>query len=146
MRFRVNSPQVISETIDGETIIIHLGTGIYYSFQDGARVWDAIADSASVAEIVDALERQYDADRGTIEEAVNQVVGELQAEDLVATTDGGADGHAELRVAADNGDRQPFRAPKLTKYTDMQDLVLLDPVHEVDQTGWPHTKASAEGA
>jgi len=27
------------------------------------------------------------------------------------------------------------------KYTDMQDLVLLDPVHEVDERGWPHVQS-----
>jgi hypothetical protein len=28
----------------------------------------------------------------------------------------------------------------LNKYTDMQDLLLLDPIHEVDAAGWPSTK------
>ena len=26
----------------------------------------------------------------------------------------------------------------LGKYTDMQELLLLDPVHEVDEAGWPN--------
>jgi hypothetical protein len=25
----------------------------------------------------------------------------------------------------------------LQKYTDMADLLLLDPIHEVDEQGWP---------
>ena len=33
-----------------------------------------------------------------------------------------------------------FNAPVLNKYTDMQDLLLLDPIHEVDATGWPSIK------
>lgn len=31
MRYRLNTPTVISEIIDGEVIVIHLGTGKYYS-------------------------------------------------------------------------------------------------------------------
>ena len=30
-----------------------------------------------------------------------------------------------------------FERPKLGKYTDMQDLLLADPIHEVDEQGWP---------
>jgi hypothetical protein len=30
-----------------------------------------------------------------------------------------------------------FTAPALEKYNDMQDLLLLDPIHETDEQGWP---------
>ena len=37
---RINAPHVVHETIDGETILIHLGTGAYYSLEGvGAHVW-----------------------------------------------------------------------------------------------------------
>jgi hypothetical protein len=36
-----------------------------------------------------------------------------------------------------------FVAPVLHKHTDMQDLLLLDPIHEVDETGWPSVKKDA---
>jgi hypothetical protein len=41
--------------------------------------------------------------------------------------------------------RIPFQAPALEKHSDMQDLILLDPVHEVGPRGWPHA-ADSEGA
>ena len=32
-----------------------------------------------------------------------------------------------------------FEAPKITKYNDMQTLLMSDPIHDVDeQTGWPN--------
>jgi hypothetical protein len=34
-----------------------------------------------------------------------------------------------------------FQPPTLRKYTDMQDLLLIDPIHEVDDLGWPGVKA-----
>ena len=37
--------------------------------------------------------------------------------------------------------RQPFSTPVLETYTDMQDLLTLDPIHDVDpQQGWPIQK------
>jgi len=39
------------------------------------------------------------------------------------------------------GDRLEFSAPRLDKYTDMQQLLLIDPIHEVsDEQGWPKVK------
>ena len=51
-------------------------------------------------------------------------------------------------AAADVGgvERVPYVPPVLEKFTDMQDLILLDPVHEVSERGWPHAAIpSAEG-
>lgn len=35
-----------------------------------------------------------------------------------------------------------FVAPVLHKYTDMQEFMLVDPLHDVEaDAGWPHVKA-----
>ncbi len=31
-----------------------------------------------------------------------------------------------------------FEPPVLETYTEMEDLLMLDPIHDVDATGWPH--------
>ena len=143
MRFRVNSPQVISETIQGETIIINLTTGTYYSLQgSGAAIWEGIAASATADEIVDRLETVFDASRDELTPAVSSLLGELETEQLVVRTENGGPRPDEPAVAASEG-KATFVAPSLAKYTDMQDLVLLDPVHEVTEAGWPE-QASAE--
>jgi hypothetical protein len=37
--------------------------------------------------------------------------------------------------------RVPFTPPVLGVYTDMQEFMLVDPVHQVDEAaGWPHVK------
>lgn len=147
MSLGVNSPHVISETIQGETIVIHLTTGTYYSLQEaGAAVWDTIVATASESEIVDQLELLYDAPRSELEAAVRALVTDLKEEDLVTESAETSLRSVNSAPASSNGDRLPFNPPKLAKYTDMQDLVLLDPVHEVDSAGWPHTQAEALGA
>jgi len=32
---------------------------------------------------------------------------------------------------------EAFRPPTVAVYSDMEDLLLLDPIHDVDETGWP---------
>jgi hypothetical protein len=134
MRFRVNSPFVISETIQGETIIIHLNTGTYYSLQgSGAEVWESIAGAATAAEIATDLAARYPVAAEEAEATVNALIADLQAEELIVASDATERESAPAPAAAGG----EFVAPSLAKFTDMQDLVLLDPVHEVSETGWP---------
>lgn len=138
MRYRVNSEQVISETAGGETIIVNLATGHYFTLQGTAvDVWEALQRDEPQANVVAELEGRYAAADGEIEEAVSQLLGELEAASLVVSENGGPSGPAEVRPRFD-GEREPFAPPGFTAYTDMQDIILLDPVHEVDPRGWPH--------
>lgn len=136
--FRINAPDVINETIDGEAIILHLGTGRYYSAQGcGAQVWGWLSAGIPTACAVDLLAASYDSDRTTIEAAVGHFVDHLRAEDLLAPS---ASPAVEApQPAAPSDAKVPFEPPLLECYTDLQDLLLLDPVHEVDAgRGWPH--------
>jgi hypothetical protein len=143
MRFRVNSPEVISETIQGETIVINLTTGTYYSLPDcGAEIWEAAAASATVDEIAAALGARYDAPAAELIAGVSALIEELLAEQLITASDATT---SDVRPGEPLEPKLPFQKPALGKYTDMQDLVLLDPVHEVDDRGWPHAKAGAAG-
>src|SRR3954462_9385362 len=118
MRFQVNSPYVISETIQGETIIIHLNTGTYYSLQgSGAEVWESIGGAATAAEIGADLEQRYGVDANEAAATVSALIADLQAEELIAPSDATARILPPLTVRAE----APFVAPSLSKYTDMQD-------------------------
>jgi Coenzyme PQQ synthesis protein D (PqqD) len=144
-RFRVNSPNVIYETIEGEVILIDLKTGTYYSLRDsGAAVWQAIEQGAGEDGIAAELRSRYDASEEQIREAVRRLLAELERERLIRAEEGEA---AAAAPASGNGvGHLPFAAPVLEKHTDMQDLILLDPVHEVGAEGWPHPAPPDEAA
>jgi hypothetical protein len=55
--------------------------------------------------------------------------------------DTGADPAAEMGSnGAASLDRRPFAPPIFERYDDMRDLLTLDPIHEVSEEGWPHTR------
>lgn len=142
---RVNSPHVIHETIDGEVIVINLASGNYYSVKGaGADVWDVIESSPGAHKnaIAAAVAARFGRASDEIEREIADFLGALQREELVAATENGAAASMSPPNGAGNGSK-PFEPPLLEKYTDMQDLVLLDPVHEVDNTGWPAPKPDA---
>ncbi len=138
MRYRVNNPQVIHEMIDGEAIMINLATGSYYSLDPvAAEVWTFVEASQPIDRIVAELDRRYDADPGAIRRGVDDLIERLSSEGLVVPCSDEEAAHPVVSEPAP-ATREPFRAPQLEKFTDMQDLILLDPVHEVDSRGWPH--------
>jgi Coenzyme PQQ synthesis protein D (PqqD) len=141
MRHRVNSPNVIYETIEGEVILIDLKTGTYYSLRGvGAAIWQGIVAGAAGEQIAHELRRRYDASEDQTAAAVKSLVGELERESLIRIDDGEGEA-AELPMFENGaGPRLPFEPPSLEKHTDMQDLILLDPVHEVGAEGWPQPK------
>lgn len=142
MRYRVNAPQVISETIDAETMVVNLATGHYFNVQgSGVELWECVVREESVEEIVARLEAVYEAGSGEIEAAALTFLAELASEELIVP----ADDLPRPAVAAPtpSATRLPFTLPSVAKFTDMQDIILLDPVHEVEPRGWPHAPASA---
>jgi coenzyme PQQ synthesis protein D (PqqD) len=141
-RFRVNTPTVTHETIDGEAVIINLDSGNYYSLMDvGSFIWSLVEKGASASELQKLVLQSYQGDATQIDQGVQELLTQLQEENLIVPVDGeGAIDLAQLNQAppSNNGHEKPsFNPPTLHKYSDMQELLLLDPIHDVDEAGWP---------
>ncbi len=141
MRCYSTNPQVIHETIDGETIIIDLGSGTYFSLRGVApEIWNGLAEGRSDEQIVAALEARYAADDVELGSVVSAFLADLAADQLIAPSDDSPP--ANLPDPPPAAERAQFAAPKLERYTDMQEIILLDPVHKVDSQGWPRPAPS----
>jgi hypothetical protein len=133
LRLAIDRRRVVHETIDGEVILIQLETGYYYSLDGlGAEVWAKLVAGAEPDAIVRELS---DAHGGDVRASVFGLLHELHSERLVALEDGAATALAEVALA---GDADGIAPPVLAKYTDMEDFMLVDPVHDVDERGWPN--------
>ena len=110
MRHRVNSPNVIHETIEGEVILIDLKTGTYYSLRGvGAAIWQGIVADAGSDEIADDLRRRYNASDEQVADAVQTLIGELEREGLIRSDAAGGEA-AKLPTPEDGGGAPPVRA------------------------------------
>lgn len=140
----INAPHVVHETIDGETILIHLGTGTYYSLDGtGAEVWELVVAGLSDGELAARLAARYEAEPALVQRSVGAFVDELVTEGLLTP----AESVSAPVVQLGEGAPEPptvgaFVEPVLHKYTDMQEFMLVDPLHDVEaDAGWPHVKA-----
>jgi hypothetical protein len=75
---------------------------------------------------------------------VRNLVEELVAESLIVPLSS-APTPASGKTPAPVEPGTPFVPPVLERYTDMQELLFLDPIHDVDESGWPHRKVEGEG-
>jgi Coenzyme PQQ synthesis protein D (PqqD) len=141
-RFEVSRPAVVGSIVDGEVVAINLDTGSYYNIAGaGTEVWAAVERPASAEEVVARLSRCYRMPIDEIAPVVERFMDELVAEGLIRPTE--SDGHRTESTTRDVPTDGPvtFSPPVLEKFTDMEDLLLVDPVHDVSELGWPHVEA-----
>jgi hypothetical protein len=118
MNYEVNTQNAISETLDGETIIINLKSGNYYSMNKaGTAVWDAILARHSI---------------NPSSENMSKFINFLLQEDLILKSTETASSSAF--------DDKEFVNPKIEKYEEMREMLLADPIHDVAEAGWPKLK------
>src|SRR5262249_16463389 len=114
-----------------------LKSGNYYSSDKvGAVVWGWIEAGKSTSEIAKLALERYDVAPAALETALTTFFERLVTEELVRETPA-ANGVAAL---SGQSGQDRFIVPELNSYTDMQDLLLLDPIHDVDEVGWPKPK------
>jgi hypothetical protein len=133
---------VTHETIDGEAVIINLDSGNYYSLVEaGSLIWALVDKGASAREVQDLVQQSYQGNALDIDRGIRDLLNQLQQENLIVPVDGVPEVNLnELKqiLPYNNGHEKPsFNPPSLNKYSDMQELLLLDPIHDVDEAGWP---------
>lgn len=133
--YQINAPSVISEVIDGEAIILNFDSGSYYSLNEsGMAIWQGILQGRSCAQIERDLQQRYDAPPETVAADLAELVQRFLSEQLIVA----AQSAAAAGVAACTGPVAPYLKPGMEQFTDLQELLLLDPIHDVDASGWPH--------
>jgi hypothetical protein len=140
--FQVCTPRVAHQTIDGETVIIDFDTGAYFSTTRlGAEVWNLLTAGAATDDISRAMARRYAGDPAMIAGAIRDFLRVLERETLIEPVPASGAAPAAELAEPSPGERPTFEPPALHKYTDMADLLLLDPIHDVDESGWPMKKS-----
>jgi hypothetical protein len=138
--FRINTPHVVAETLDGEATIVDLDSGTYYALNEsGSLIWDGLIAGSAADDVAATLAGAYELDDDDAARAVQELAAQLAEAKLIVEAAEGQNGAAANASApsSSNGSRRRYTEPELSAYTDMQELLLLDPIHEVDESGWP---------
>lgn len=133
---RANEPDVVYQVFADEVVIVNLSAGNYYSLtKAGAEIFCSAACGLSEEEISSTLSERWGLDRDSSSLTVSSLLGRLLSEGLLVQSDGPPSSVPAFPVPS-----LPYEEPVLQAYEEMQSLLLLDPIHDVDELGWPHKK------
>ncbi len=143
MNIQVNEPHIVHETIDGETILMDLRSGNYFSIEkSGAVIWEILIQTANVDTLIQkAGELSNPGQSAQVRSDIQNFVEKLLSEDLIREAE--RNEAPEITEEMLNSLKRAvtaMEALEVNKYSDMQEMLLLDPIHDVDEKGWPEPK------
>ena len=141
MRYQLNIPGVLREPFEGEEVIINLDTGVYFVLNAvGSVIFEMLQSTLSRPKILSYCKEHFGKLGDKEQSEINAITEELIVEGIIVPL-------TELEKKEPTTDEiqhllsikeTAYQTPELHRFTDMQELLLLDPVHEVDDRGWPY--------
>ncbi len=123
-RFRC-ADDVIAKVMDGEAVIINLVNGMYYSTDKvGAVIWSLLEGGHSISEAAENVAKRYEIAPDRAVSDISQLVTQLLDERLLLPCE---DRQAPAAEGDPSSQRESYETPALQIYSDMGDLLALDP-------------------
>lgn len=143
MLYRIHpSPNIGARSFGDEVVVANFVTGVYYSLLgSAAQVWEGLMAGLPLDRVAGEVAAVAGLDPAAFTEASEKLAADLLAEGLVQPLDVAGEG-AWSPAPPPTG--EAYALPVLERFTDMQDLLILDPVHDVEEMGWPHAAPGPE--
>jgi len=144
--YRRNDAELAAEQFEDGLVIINFLTGRYFSMNSSAEVvWALLEHGCSSDEIAARLGEHClvtGTDAALLAADVVAFLEKLVQERLVCSDTRSADPPIASLPAA----QLPYETPQVEVFEDLADLILLDPIHDVnEQLGWPAVRTGADG-
>lgn len=141
-RWAIDETRFVHQTVEGEVLVIDIADGTYFCLRGSvAPLWPTIAAGATRPAIVEAAAARFGHAGGAVERSVTAFLDRLIAEGILReSAPNGANqrGTDAPAPTPENGAAPEFLPLVVERYEEMRDLLTLDPVHDVTDSGWPH--------
>ena len=78
------SPDVLSRVLDGEAVLLDLGSGAYFGLNEvGTRAWELIGDGRTKRELRDALLQEFEVAPEKLDQDLDELLASLEKRGLV---------------------------------------------------------------
>jgi len=141
MLYKKNTDHVAAEEFDGEFVLINFARGTYFSLRNAAvDAWQQFENGATPADVGARIAAHFSVSDDAIRDDFERCVRMLIDEELICEA-------ANAGPPVEAWSSQAYEAPLIEVYSDLQDLIILDQVHEVeDDIGWPRRAPEPDGA
>lgn len=129
----LNQPTCVLEIIDEEAIIIHSEKGSYYNLPpQSTLIIQTLFDGFTLEEIF-----TFNGFNHEIKQAIIELIKKMMDEGLLVQSSVAKEKTSPNKVMIND----PKQDIYIEIYTDMKEMLELDPIHEADETvGWPRKK------
>ena len=84
----VAAEDTLSTTLDGESVILHTGSGKYFGFNHvGTDIWELLEEPQSIEAVTQRIADDYDVTRERCRDDIDELVAELIEKQLVRVVD-----------------------------------------------------------
>lgn len=136
--FSINSNSVSLERLDGEVIIISFTTGQFYSAKgSGADVLSLLKAGLSTTSIIQILSTYYSTFKNE-DSGLDLFLSSLLNLGIIQETIETKE--TETFQLPNDLVRSLWKKPELLIHDEIRGLLLVDPIHEANDEGWPKIK------
>ena len=136
--FKIDTKNVFFESFANENVIVNISKGNYYSMKGSAvAIWSLLENAFSMSQLINYITVNYTISEEIVKPIISQFIEMLQSEELILTINS----QEIVPIIATPTEKIVFEEPVIEIFRDLQELLLLDPIHEVDEVqGWPTSK------
>lgn len=136
----IDKQNIAKEVFDNEAVMINIPAGKYYSVRGeaGLRVLEILEEPTTQEAIMAILLNEFETTESDAQMNLTTFLEQLSAEEILVETSEVA---VSEKLQESVAQKLPFGKLALEVYDDMQELLLVDPVHDVESLkGWPQKK------
>jgi hypothetical protein len=123
------------ERLDDEVIAIDLESGAYFALDDAAADgFTILAAGGSLDDAIDAVAIRFAVPPDEARADLERFAEELVAAGLLERVEAEP---VPVTLGPRVNTNRPYGPPAIERFNDLEELLLLDPIHEVDDAGWP---------
>ncbi len=136
MNYTITHTNIISDSVDGEAVVIDLVDGNYFALNPSASlIWSGIEKQYATADIIQLVQESFSLSQEEAKSAVEALLATLHTEKLITQTT-----EPRTSLAPIVQITEVFTLPEIKKFEDLQEMLQADPIHDVEIQGWPHIK------
>ncbi len=126
--FRLNEPHVACEVLEGDLILLHFESGLYYNIRGaGADICQHLLAGGGLETAICELAAHFGVPSPQVQDETKGFLEELLREGLLVPCDGPSNG-CPMKITA-----LTYTTPRCEKFDDMADQLLLDKIDDQNQ-------------
>ena len=142
--YTIHESDIVSEEINNEIVVINLETGFYYSLNKIASViWNLISKRIPHKQILEYIILNNAVKEEIAQKDLDELLSKLIKERLIFHNNSTIE-EKDIKDFEINNEiiqkKIKYQQPYIRKHLDMQELLKMDPIHEVTDLGWPYKK------